>query len=445
MKKFTNSIRFMIHIILSIIIIISLIGQCNGLDIISKTVDNSIASPSGNLVSSDDEPSSSMESDDQKTEPTNDPQEEKTSEPSDNDPVDDTDDDSLQMDTKSDDGMTSDNIIDNNIIDESVNIDNETVVFNQDGNTINNTINYTNSNVDQIKNELDINYENLEYWLGKLNFTIEDNVLKSRLIELAKKSWFMNELKLKIINLVQDNSLTGDEKLSRFLRFVKSCCLNERNVSVEEIALKVEKQYDEVSNGKITLFNIDKSNRSVGVEKVQLVSDRDLSNVKVTIIKLKQKPEDIPLKLNRNESVYSYLDIKLTENDEFISDEDIETLNFTFNVNVSWIEEKNIDKSTIILIRYHDGEWLNLSTRILSENETQITFIAETEGCSTFAVVGSTLVEISEPYVSDSPDIPWTIIIAITSSTTILLGFVLIKARYIYIGEESINSKSKKK
>jgi len=441
MKKFTNTIRYCIHIFLSTIIILSFVGQCNGIDLLSKTVDSNTASPSGDLISSVDEPSSFTQTDEQKAEPTDDSQEEKTSEPSDNEPVDDTDDDSLQMDIKSDDGMTSDN----NIMDESSNIDNETGVVNQDGNTINDTINNTNSNVDQIKDEFDINYENLEYWLGKLNFTIEDNVLKLRLIELAKKSWFMNELKLKIINLVQDNSLTGDEKLSRFLKFIKSCCLNERNVSVEEIALKVEKQYDEVSTGKITLFNIDKSNRSVGVEKVQLVSDRDLSNVRVTIIKLKQKPEDIPLKLNRNESVYSYLDIKFTENDEFIVDEDIETLNFTFNVNVSWIEEKNIDKSTIILIRYHDGEWLNLSTRLLSENETQITFIAETEGCSTFAVVGSTLVEISEPYVSDSPDVPWTIIIAITSSTTILLGFVLIKARYIYIGEESINSKSKKK
>jgi len=445
MKKFTNTIRYSIHIFLSTIIILSFIGQCNGINILSKTVESNTANPSGDLISSGDESSSGTQTDEQKAEPTDNSQEEKTSEPSDIDPVDNNDDDSSQIDTKSDDDLTSNNIMDNNIIDESSSIDNITVLVNQDDNTINDVTNNTNFNFDQINDNIDINYENLEYWLGKLNFTIEDKVLKSRLIELAKKSWFMNELKLKIMNLVQDNSLQRDEKFSRFLRFVKSCCLNERNVSAGEIILKVEKQYTEISNGKTTLFNIDKLNRSVGVEKVELVSDRDLSNVKVTIIKLKQKPEDIPLKLNRNESVYSYLDIKLTENDEYIGEEDIKTLNFTFNVNVSWIEEENIDKNTIILIRYHDGEWQNLSTKLLSENETQISFIAETEGCSTFAVVGSTLVEISEPYVSDTPDVPWTIIIAVTSSTTILLGFILIKARYIYIGEESSNSKSKKK
>lgn len=445
MKKFTNSIRYNFNIFLSLIILFSFMGQCNGIDILSKTGDSNDDSPNGDLVFPDDEPSSGTQTDEQKTEPTNDPQEDQTSERSDSEPVDNNEDDSSQIDTKSDNTLTSDDMLDNDIIDDSSSIDNETVIVNQDDNTTNDALNNTIINNDQIKDEININSDNLEYWLGKLNFTIDDEYLKSRLIELAKKSWFMNELKLKILNLVQDNSLTRYEKFTRFLRFVKSCCLNERDVSAEEIALKVEKQYVEVSIGKITLFNIDKSNRNVGIEKVQLVSDRDLSNVKVSIIKLKQKPEDIPLRLKRNESVYSYLDIKLTENNQYIGEEDIKTLNFTFNVNVSWVQEKNIDKNTIILIRYHDGEWQNLSTKLVSENETRITFVAETEGCSTFAVVGSTLVEISEPYVSEAPDVPWTIIIAITSSTTILLGFVLIKARYIYIGEESSNSKVKKR
>jgi len=120
-------------------------------------------------------------------------------------------------------------------------------------------------------------------------------------------------------------------------------------------------------------------------------------------------------------------------------------LSFTFKVEATWIEEKNIDKNTIVLIRYHDGEWLNLTTKLLSENETHIFFLAETEGCSTFAVVGSTLVEISEPYVTETLDVPWTIIIGVTSATTFLLGLILVKARYIYVGEDDNKKITKKR
>lgn len=296
----------------------------------------------------------------------------------------------------------------------------------------------------QMRNQVEISYDNLEYWLDVFELTGLDEELKARFLELAKKEYFIYEVKLKISELLNDISLSEDEFRIRLLIFIKTASSNERDVSTEEIALQVEGEVSSVSIGTVTQFITTEFEDDIGVEKVQLVTNRDLSEVKVSIIQLKQKPDDVPLTLRKNQSVYQYLDIKLTENDNYVSDEDINSLNFTFKVAASWIEENNIDKNTVVLIRYHDGEWLNLSTKLLSENDTYFVFVAETEGCSTFAVVGSSLVEISEPYVTETPDIPWTFIVGITSATTFLLGFILFKARYIYFGEDE-NKKTIKK
>ena len=306
------------------------------------------------------------------------------------------------------------------------------------------SINSNGSKFYQMRNQVEISYDSLEYWLDVFGLTSLDNELKARFLELAKKEYFINEVKLKISELLNDVTLSEEGFRIRLLNFIKTASSNERDVSSEEIALKVEGEVSSVSTGTVTQFITSEFEEDIGVVKVQVVTNRDLSEVKVSIIQLKQKPDDVPLTLRKNQSVYQYLDIKLTEYDNYVSDEDINSLNFTFKVEASWIKENNIDKNTVVLIRYHDGEWINLTTKLLSENETYFVFVAETEGCSTFAVIGSSLVEISEPYVTETPDIPWTFIIGVTSATTFLLGFILIKARYIYVGEDE-NKKTIKK
>jgi len=430
-----NMLRYFLPAFMSLALILSIAGECSGggLDILSKGDSGTSEIPSGDIVTSGDA-SSPITPPEEKNEP----------------PADTTNDDGgdvkiipTSTNNEPDNTMNSSELNDdmiNNEYDSS--LENDSKISINDVYINNESSEYT---LDQIKDKIDVNYENLGYWLEKLNLSNLGEDLKIRLFELAKKASFMYVIKLKIMELLQDNSLSRDEKQAMFLRYIKATCLNERDVSSEEISLNVEKQLGNIDIGEKAIFDIAKMEENVGVDRVQLVAKKDLANVKVSIIKLKQKPEDIPLKIRKNESVYQYLDIKLTDEGEYLSENDIEILNFTFNVNVSWIVEKNIDKNTIILIRYHDGEWQNLTTRLLCENETHILYIAESEGCSTFAVIGSTLVEISEPYISESPDIPWTIIIAITSSTTILLGFILVKARYIYIGEEYNNKKVKKR
>jgi len=299
------------------------------------------------------------------------------------------------------------------------------------------TTNYNVSILTQLTTEnIDVNSDTLEYWLNQFNLTDIDEELKARFLTLMEKATFIEELKIKMLNLLNDNTLNEEEIKIRLLNYIKTVFLNEREVSIEEIASTVELVCDEyIVTTKKAQVLLNELDQDTGIETVKFTAKRNLSNIKVTIIKLKQKPEDIPLRLSTNKTVYQYMDIKLLSEDEYVSDDDIETFTLTFKVDLTWISENNIDKNSIILTRYHDGEWQNLSTTLLSENETCISFEAETPGCSTFAVVGSTLVEIPEPYVTDTPEIPWMVIIGVIASTTIILVTVLFKSRYIYFEE----------
>jgi PGF-pre-PGF domain-containing protein len=209
---------------------------------------------------------------------------------------------------------------------------------------------------------------------------------------------------------------------------------NERIVSTDEIESKTESTLGDLTSG----FEVEvKLTYSNDIESVKLTPSTDLEEVKVTVIKLKDKPEEIIDPPKKNVSIYKYMDIKLISNNTFIDEEEVDSLEFNFKVEKHWILDNNIDKATVRLIRYHDGVWQNLSTDLTSENDTCIFYKAASPGFSTFAVVGSKVIEKSESYGSDDMNIPWSIIIAFIMALTIMLVFILFKARYIYLKDEN--------
>ena len=209
---------------------------------------------------------------------------------------------------------------------------------------------------------------------------------------------------------------------------------NERLVPTEEIVSITKNTLGDLSSGEEKEVKIEYFE---DIDSVKLTPATNLEDVKVTIIKLKDKPEEIIDPPKKNISVYKYLDIKLIANDTYVEENNIKSLEFKFKVEKSWINNNKIDKATIRLIRYHDSEWQNLSTILNSENETYIYYTAVSPGFSTFAVVGSEVVERSESYTSEDMSIPWTIIIAFITSLTIILVVILFKARYIYRKDDS--------
>lgn len=60
----------------------------------------------------------------------------------------------------------------------------------------------------------------------------------------------------------------------------------------------------------------------------------------------------------------------------------------SFKVEKSWINENNIDKPTIRLNRYCDGNWNQLMTTMLGEDARYLYFESQTPGFSPFAITG---------------------------------------------------------
>jgi len=207
--------------------------------------------------------------------------------------------------------------------------------------------------------------------------------------------------------------------------------------------IKIETVLGNISKGKKTEV-ISENYKEIDVYSVSFTPSIDLKKVKLTVAKLKYKPEEIIEIPIKNNSVYAYLDIKLTADDVYIEEYELESMRFIFEVKRSWINENNIDKKTILLVRYHDTEWQNLTTTYLGENDTYVYYEAETPGLSTFAVVGSELIESSASYVEEAPEVPWILNMGIIASSSTMLFVVLFKARYIYLDEEDGIKDSKK-
>lgn len=87
------------------------------------------------------------------------------------------------------------------------------------------------------------------------------------------------------------------------------------------------------------------------------------------------------------DEVYKYLNIWVG-NSGFATPDNIENAAVYFKVEKSWIQDKNIDKSSITLNRFNDTKWDALPTNLTGEDDKYLYFKAETPGFSSFAITG---------------------------------------------------------
>ncbi len=85
--------------------------------------------------------------------------------------------------------------------------------------------------------------------------------------------------------------------------------------------------------------------------------------------------------------VYRLMNIQVG-NERFEREDNINGASINFRVSRSWIEENNIDVSTISMNRFHAEEWNALPTEMTGEDEEFYYFSAETPGFSHYAVTG---------------------------------------------------------
>lgn len=121
-----------------------------------------------------------------------------------------------------------------------------------------------------------------------------------------------------------------------------------------------------------------------------------------------------------------------------ISGNNADNILIHFKVSREWIEENNIDPSTIRMTRYNDGKWEELATQKENEDEEYLYFVAETPGFSIFSVVGDEVKAVSEEakpvkqeIAEETPEEPVTEEGKETPGFTAAMGLVFVSVAFI--------------
>ena len=88
-----------------------------------------------------------------------------------------------------------------------------------------------------------------------------------------------------------------------------------------------------------------------------------------------------------SDEIYKFLNIWVGSSG-FATQKNIENAIVNFKVEKTWINDKNIDKSSITLNRYSDKKWNQLTTCLSGEDDNYLYFTAKTPGFSSFAITG---------------------------------------------------------
>jgi len=163
----------------------------------------------------------------------------------------------------------------------------------------------------------------------------------------------------------------------------------------------------------VVTIPINKSD-NLKVDEVIINVNDVVSDVSITI-KDTTLPEYIAIPiLIETASVYKYLDITTT-----VPKDKMEEVIIKFKVEKSWIEENDINSSTIALNRYSDNIWTKLDTRSTNDDITYYYFESESSGFSIFAITGEKNIATIPP---ENKNIIWIYVVVGIGVITFLGG-----------------------
>ncbi|HWQ48657.1 MAG TPA: PGF-pre-PGF domain-containing protein [Methanosarcina sp.] len=153
-----------------------------------------------------------------------------------------------------------------------------------------------------------------------------------------------------------------------------------KNVQVKEILQAF------IVSGKDVNFNFIKN--ATCVESITFRSTKTVGKTTTIVEELKNK-SSLVSKLPEG-VVYKSFNIWVG-NGGYGSSKSIESSSVNFKVNTSWVDENNINKSSIILNWYDDEkkEWVELPVNLTSEDDEFLHFTANVLGYSSFAITGT--------------------------------------------------------
>ena len=178
-------------------------------------------------------------------------------------------------------------------------------------------------------------------------------------------------------------------------------------------------------------IKLDKSNET-SIESINFKITKNLTNVKISIVKLKDKPEDF-IDLPSNTIVYIYLQIGLTANDTDINFDSFNSLKMKFKIKNDWLVNQKIEKNNINLVKYQNNKWMTQETNYLSEDYMYTYYETTMSSFSNLAIVGT---KITTEEVA-SPGFNYIFIVIAVILIIVLIISILFKTGILYIEEEN--------
>ncbi len=134
-------------------------------------------------------------------------------------------------------------------------------------------------------------------------------------------------------------------------------------------------------------MNFNFTNNATCVESITFRSTKTVGKTTTIVEELKNK-SSLVSKLPEG-IVYKSVNIWVG-NGGYGNSKSIESSSVNFKVNTSWVEENDINKSSIILNRYDDEkkEWVELPVNLKGEDDQFLHFTADVPGYSSFAITG---------------------------------------------------------
>jgi len=151
-----------------------------------------------------------------------------------------------------------------------------------------------------------------------------------------------------------------------------------QTTTLETKTIEVTKNIEVIEAGEKTSVAF----TGIDITKITINANNTISNAGIAIQQI-EKPANTA---DVSGMAYYYFNITTTN----LTATDIATATIEFKVNKSWINENDLDETTITLNRYSNitGNWCVLPTTKIEEDNTSLYFESETHGFSFFAVSG---------------------------------------------------------
>lgn len=146
--------------------------------------------------------------------------------------------------------------------------------------------------------------------------------------------------------------------------------------------IEVENNYIEsveIESERAIVVNFEKDQP---VRKLRVALATAIENLDVQAQRLPERPAGVAEPTAEKVIVYHYLEVSTSALEE------VESATLEFRVSKLWISVNNIDQSTVRLLRYQDGGWVELETVKVGDDENNVYFEATTPGFSLFAITG---------------------------------------------------------